>query len=605
MPEHQVFVSHTKEESALAQRLKMTLADDFGGRIGFYVSSDHETLQAGDRWLDGLQAALNDADCVLVLCSDVSVGKPWVNFEAGAGWIRNTRVIPVCHSGMTVDALPVPLCMLQAIEIADAGGLERLYRTFSETMGLPMPERDFAALGDALARAAEDISHPEQSGNYRLIETIKLGDTSDVLMAMDEVLNRRVVKKVLKRPEQAGEFRENAQAASVLSNLPNFISVYSAGFGGGERPHIIMQHMAKGNLSKHIRAHREAELDLEYARRVVYRIGGAMYEAHNRNVAIGNLKSTNILLDDDYEPYLSPRTRNTFLKAFELRNAVSERLVTLEDLTYTAPEILTRGGARNVPYELSDQYSLGILAYELCTGRLPETLPLDVSLPETEQLEWACQLIERRGDGAFVELPALKVLRRDVPGHISSIIARMVSLEPEERYPRMDIALGALRSAEHVVVEDARESYVRCLNNPREPGFFECFYDTFTGRGDIGQRFGGFDRDRWTRQHGKLRHALDASFSFVRNYIPNVEVPEPNALTRTARSHGAAGMGIRPDEYRHFVDALVSTVCGDDERAPFDPECEDADRRDEIAIAWRELMKPVVRYFQRKSRSGG
>jgi hypothetical protein len=600
---HDVFVSHTSQETGLAQTLKAALTADFPDRLEFFVSSDTETLLAGDKWLEGLQQALTRAEVVLVLCSQYSVERPWVNFEAGAAWIRDTRVIPVCHSGLRPDELPVPLNMLQGIDVGRPHDLERLYRTFAEGLGVDVPERDFEALAAALTATAEDVEPLEATMNLQAIDVLKTGDVSDVVVALDTQLKRTVVKKTMKQREQAEDFIETARAATTLSGLPSFISVYWAGFGACRRPYIVMQHLEKGNLSKHIRRHEAATLDLEYTRKVIVRIGEAMYQAHNRKVAIGNLKSTNILLDERYEPYLLPRTRNTFLRTFELRNAVSNRLVTLEDLVYTAPEVLSRAGSQDTPYELSDQYSLGILAYELLTGELPPTLPIDPSLTDDERLDAACRLIERRGDAAIVELPPVKERRREVPNLVSSIIQRMVSLDPQDRYPRLDVALGAWRAAEQFLVQEARESYVRCLATARTPGFFECFYDSFTGREGVVARFASFDRDRWTAQHGKLRHALDASFSFVGSYVPNIDVPEPNALTAVAASHGIGGLEVGKTEYRGFVDALIETVCGTETQPPFDTECADPARRDEVEVAWRELMKPVVRYFVGKGRA--
>src|SRR5436853_4915577 len=98
--QRKVFISHVSSETELAQVLKRHLIRDFPD-LDVFVSSDGKSIQAGDNWLDELRKALRNAKVVIVLCSLESIGRPWVNFEAGAGWIqRRIQVIPVCHSGM-------------------------------------------------------------------------------------------------------------------------------------------------------------------------------------------------------------------------------------------------------------------------------------------------------------------------------------------------------------------------------------------------------------------------------------------------------------------------------------------------------------------------
>lgn len=109
MAKTRVFISRISAETALAQALKERLRRDFRGLLDIFVSSDQTTIRAGSKWLDEVDKALKGADVQIVLASRESVGRPWVNFEAGAVWLRGIPVIPVCRSGMTPEALPVPL----------------------------------------------------------------------------------------------------------------------------------------------------------------------------------------------------------------------------------------------------------------------------------------------------------------------------------------------------------------------------------------------------------------------------------------------------------------------------------------------------------------
>jgi hypothetical protein len=115
MAPKQVFISHISDETEIAKHLKRRLDADFLGMLEIFVSSDRQTIQAGQKWLDQVDSALKAADVQMVLCSKASVGRPWVNFEAGAAWLRGIPVIPVCHSGLRLVDLPVPLNMLQGV----------------------------------------------------------------------------------------------------------------------------------------------------------------------------------------------------------------------------------------------------------------------------------------------------------------------------------------------------------------------------------------------------------------------------------------------------------------------------------------------------------
>jgi TIR domain len=161
----QVFISHISSESQLAVVLKAVLDRHFGGLLDVFVSSDRTTIRAGRRWMDEVEQGLEAADLQIVLCSTESIGRPWVNFEAGAAWIRGLPIVPVVHSGMTIDELPAPLSFLQGIDCR-ASGLEKLFDTIADVLGVETPSVDFRSLGAEIhaveeARASMDIVRVE------------------------------------------------------------------------------------------------------------------------------------------------------------------------------------------------------------------------------------------------------------------------------------------------------------------------------------------------------------------------------------------------------------------------------------------------------------
>jgi hypothetical protein len=163
-----IFVSHISEESETALQLKAAIEADFLGFVDVFVSSDTESITAGEQWLASIDAALQEAGMLLILCSAASVARPWINFEAGAAWMRKIPLVPVCHAGLTPRDLPIPLSLRQGVALADANGLRRLYSLIAEVLGCRVPPRHFDDLAANLAgtRAAPVPTPSASSGSH-------------------------------------------------------------------------------------------------------------------------------------------------------------------------------------------------------------------------------------------------------------------------------------------------------------------------------------------------------------------------------------------------------------------------------------------------------
>ncbi|MCA6105476.1 toll/interleukin-1 receptor domain-containing protein [Bradyrhizobium australafricanum] len=122
-----VFLSHINEEAELAGLFKTEIERVFLGMIEVFLSSEDTTIAVGSRWLDKITEGLRSAQAVMILCSPISIHRPWINFEAGGGWARDITVAPLCHSGLRFVQLPLPLNLLQAVKAHDAEGLGRLF----------------------------------------------------------------------------------------------------------------------------------------------------------------------------------------------------------------------------------------------------------------------------------------------------------------------------------------------------------------------------------------------------------------------------------------------------------------------------------------------
>jgi TIR domain-containing protein len=141
-----VFISHIAEENDLAVLLKEQIADDFLGKVECFVSSDTASILAGDNWLKSVEDALKTASVEVILCSPASVKRAWINFEAGAGWMRDIPIVPICHSGLTPRSLPMPLTVLQAISASEPTGLQKLYETIADRHKSRVPRPRFDSL---------------------------------------------------------------------------------------------------------------------------------------------------------------------------------------------------------------------------------------------------------------------------------------------------------------------------------------------------------------------------------------------------------------------------------------------------------------------------
>jgi hypothetical protein len=70
-----------------------------------------------------------------------------VHFEFGAGWLRGIPVIPVCHSGLSIEMLVPPLSIFQGLNLCDDRHLSQLYRIIANTLDCAVPSKDFGGLG--------------------------------------------------------------------------------------------------------------------------------------------------------------------------------------------------------------------------------------------------------------------------------------------------------------------------------------------------------------------------------------------------------------------------------------------------------------------------
>ena len=203
-------------------------------------------------------------------------------------------------------------------------------------------------------------------GHYRIIALLGRGGMADVYRAEDERLGREVALKALppefaRDPERIERFEREVRAAARL-NHPNIVTVHE--FGQGEGLHFYtMTLMPGGDLKARIRANPNGMPPAE-ARAVAAAVARALDYAHRRGYAHRDVKPENILFGEEGTPQL---TDFGIARAME-----SGTRMTATGMSIGSPHYMSPEQAQGLEVDgRSDLYSLGVVLYEMLTGRLP------------------------------------------------------------------------------------------------------------------------------------------------------------------------------------------------------------------------------------------
>ena len=136
-----VFVSHVEEDAVVASKIKNWLEDNLLEGIEVFVSSD-KGIKPGDKWEERIIEKLQNCNIALVVCTQMSVRQPWINFEAGGAWVKGARVIPLCYHGQRKEMLPRPLSSLEALDLSEPDDVRELLNLIAKEAGLRAPDID-------------------------------------------------------------------------------------------------------------------------------------------------------------------------------------------------------------------------------------------------------------------------------------------------------------------------------------------------------------------------------------------------------------------------------------------------------------------------------
>jgi hypothetical protein len=134
-------MSFIQEEEYEVLQVRLFINYVLGHHVESFMSSDRSIIYAGEDWMAKIFTERKGAKVLLSILSPTSVTRPWINFEAGAAWMKDTKVIPVCFGGLKIAQLPKPYSSLQAVDITTHDGAYYLVNSVAHYLGLAAPEK--------------------------------------------------------------------------------------------------------------------------------------------------------------------------------------------------------------------------------------------------------------------------------------------------------------------------------------------------------------------------------------------------------------------------------------------------------------------------------
>ena len=265
--------------------------------------------------------------------------------------------------------------------------------------------------------------------DYRVIEPIGFGGMAVVYMVEHQTLLKNFAAKVLSAEltanrEARARFTQEAHAASQLDH-ENIVNISDFGVTSDGRPFFVMELLRGKTLGQRLG---DGAMSIEEIVAIMIPVGRALAYAHVEGIVHRDVKPDNI--------FLVQRTQGRFgIKVVDFgiaKTPVNPRLTkmgeTLGSPLYMAPEAC-RGD--DVDHR-ADQYSFGIILYQMLCGRLPFE---DENLLKVLQLQ------------VTAPLPLPLDVNPDLPPELGVILERALAKDPDARYPSMELLLAELESA--------------------------------------------------------------------------------------------------------------------------------------------------------------
>ncbi len=303
---------------------------------------------------------------------------------------------------------------------------------------------------------------------YEIVSKIGTGGMSDVYKAKDHTLGRFVAIKVLK-PEFSEDvnfvtkFRTEAQSAAGLEH-PNIVNIYDVGSENGMH-YIVMEYVEGITLKTYIE--KKGQLSFKEAVSIAIQVGRGIEAAHHKNIIHRDIKPQNIIISTEGKVKVTD---------FGIARAATSNTISADvmgSVHYASPEQARNGFVDGK----SDIYSLGIVMYEMVTGRVPFDGDTTVAV--------AIQHLQE-------EIVAPSAYAPNLPISMEKIILKCTQKNPDRRYESMTALLADLRKAlispdeDFVVIAPVSQEKTRVINEDEINKIKKETTNIYLGEDEIG-----------------------------------------------------------------------------------------------------------------------
>ena len=259
------------------------------------------------------------------------------------------------------------------------------------------------------------------SDRYEILSKVGAGGMSDVYKAKDHILSRFVAIKVLKQEfsEDSSfvtKFRAEAQSAAGLEH-PNIVNIYDVGSENGLY-YIVMEYVEGSTLKTYIE--KKGQLSFKESASIAIQVARGIEAAHNKNIIHRDIKPQNIIISTDGKVKVTD---------FGIAKATSSNTISSDvmgSVHYASPEQARNGFVDG----RSDIYSLGIVMFEMVTGRVPFDGDTTVAV--------ALQHLQE-------EIARPSIYAPDLPISFEKIILKCTQKTPDRRYQTIEELLTDIR----------------------------------------------------------------------------------------------------------------------------------------------------------------
>jgi len=293
------------------------------------------------------------------------------------------------------------------------------------------------------AKLAEEVQ-----GDFVIERLLGRGGMAVVFLARDLQLDRKVAIKVLPPeltygPGLIERFKREARTAATLDH-PHIVPIYGIS-KSGTLFWFAMKYVVGESLAD--RLEREHSLVPDAAAAILTQVADALGFAHQHGIIHRDIKPANVMID---------RRSWVTVTDFGIAKAVGLQSLTGSDSMIGTPYYISPeqcSGGKTVT-GASDQYSLGVMAYQMLSGRLPFT-----GVGAVDVIKQHC----------FDPPPPLDVLQPGLPAGLVGVVERALAKKPEDRFGSVTEFAGAFAAATHGAVATARPATPRAPAAPRLP----------------------------------------------------------------------------------------------------------------------------------------